>query len=70
VVPRRGHDRERTDQRAVSDGGTRPRAGAEAGPGEIVAIAGLPEITIGETIAELDDPRRLPVTTVDEPRLS
>src|SRR5262245_32053056 len=42
----------------------------EAGPGEIVAIGGLPEITIGETIADLDDPRPLPVTTVDEPSLA
>ncbi len=43
---------------------------AEAGPGEIVAIAGIPEITIGETIADPADPRPLPVTTVDEPSLS
>ncbi len=42
----------------------------EAGPGEIVAIAGLPEVTIGETIADPDDPRPLPVTVVDEPSLS
>src|SRR5690242_16190980 len=42
----------------------------EAGPGEIVAIAGLPDVTIGETIADPDDPRPLPVTTVDEPSLS
>jgi small GTP-binding protein domain len=42
----------------------------EAGPGEIVALAGLPEVTIGETIADADDPRPLPVTTVDEPSLS
>jgi GTP-binding protein len=42
----------------------------EAGPGEIVAIAGLPEITIGETIADLNDPRPLPVTVVDEPSLA
>ncbi len=42
----------------------------EAGAGEIVALAGLPEITIGETIADPDDPRPLPVTTVDEPSLS
>jgi GTP-binding protein len=42
----------------------------EAGPGEIVAIAGLPEVTIGETIADPDDPRPLPVSTVDEPSLS
>src|SRR3954447_3474052 len=42
----------------------------EAGPGEIVAIAGLPDVTIGETIAAPDDPRPLPVTQVDEPSLS
>jgi GTP-binding protein len=42
----------------------------EAGPGEIVALAGLPDVTIGETIADPDDPRALPVTTVDEPSLS
>jgi GTP-binding protein len=42
----------------------------EAGPGEIVALAGLPEVTIGETIADPEDPRPLPVTSVDEPSLS
>ncbi|HZR94221.1 MAG TPA: translational GTPase TypA [Gaiellaceae bacterium] len=42
----------------------------EAGPGEIVALAGLPEVTIGETIADPADPRPLPVTMVDEPSLS
>jgi GTP-binding protein len=42
----------------------------EAGPGEIVALAGLPEVTIGETIADPTDPRPLPVTAVDEPSLS
>ncbi len=43
---------------------------AEAGPGEIIAIAGIPEITIGETLADLDDPHPLPVTAIDEPSLS
>jgi len=42
----------------------------EAGPGDIVAIAGIPEITIGETLADPDDPRPLPVITIDEPSLS
>ena len=42
----------------------------EAGPGEIVALAGLPEVTIGETIADPENPRPLPVTAVDEPSLS
>jgi GTP-binding protein len=42
----------------------------EAGPGDIVAIAGIADITIGETIADPDDPLPLPVITVDEPSLS
>jgi GTP-binding protein len=41
-----------------------------AGPGDIIAIAGIPEITIGETLADLDDPRPLPLIMVDEPALS
>jgi GTP-binding protein len=43
---------------------------AEAGPGDIIAVAGLPDITIGETLADPDDPRPLPPLTVDEPSLS
>jgi GTP-binding protein TypA/BipA len=42
----------------------------QAGPGEIIAVAGLPEVTIGETLADPDDPRPLAVITVDEPSLS
>jgi GTP-binding protein len=42
----------------------------EAGPGEIIAVAGLAEVTIGETLADPDDPRPLPVITVDEPSIS
>jgi GTP-binding protein len=42
----------------------------EAGPGEIIAVAGLPEVTIGETLADPNDPQPLPVITVDEPSLS
>jgi GTP-binding protein len=42
----------------------------EAGPGEIVAVAGIPEIMIGETLADPDDPRPLPVLTIDEPSLA
>ncbi len=42
----------------------------EAGPGEIIAVAGMEEITIGETLADPSDPRPLPVITVDEPSLS
>jgi GTP-binding protein len=42
----------------------------EAGPGDICAVAGIAEITIGETLADPDDPRPLPVVRVDEPSLS
>src|SRR3954451_9934989 len=42
----------------------------QAGPGDIIAIAGIPEITIGETLADVDDPRPLPLITVDEPAIS
>jgi GTP-binding protein len=43
---------------------------AEAGPGEIIAVAGIAEVTIGETLADAEDPRPLSVITVDEPSLS
>jgi GTP-binding protein TypA/BipA len=41
-----------------------------AGPGDIIAVAGLPEITIGETLADPEHPVPLPVITVDEPSIS
>ncbi|MEP6853389.1 MAG: translational GTPase TypA [bacterium] len=41
-----------------------------AGPGDIIAIAGIPEITIGETLADPQDPHPLPVITIDEPSIS
>ena len=41
-----------------------------AGPGEIIAVAGIPEVTIGETLSDLEDPRPMPVIEVDEPSLS
>ncbi|MEX2646756.1 MAG: translational GTPase TypA [Gaiellaceae bacterium] len=43
---------------------------AEAGPGELIAVAGMPQVTIGETLADADDPRPLPVIGVDEPSLA
>ena len=43
---------------------------AEAGPGEIIAVAGLMEVTIGETLADPADPRPLPVSHFDEPSLA
>jgi GTP-binding protein len=42
----------------------------EAGPGDIAAIAGIPDIMIGDTLADLNDPRPLPLITVDEPAIS
>jgi GTP-binding protein len=42
----------------------------EAGPGELIAVAGMPQVTIGETLADPDDPRPLPVIGVDEPSLA
>ena len=44
--------------------------GRSAGPGEIIAIAGIPDIMIGETLADPADPRPLPLITVDEPAIS
>ncbi|HEY7024458.1 MAG TPA: translational GTPase TypA [Candidatus Limnocylindrales bacterium] len=41
----------------------------EAGPGEIVAVAGIPDVTIGDTITDPADPRPLPRLEVDEPTL-
>jgi GTP-binding protein TypA/BipA len=41
-----------------------------AGPGDIIAVAGIPEITIGDTLADIDNPVALPVITVDEPSIS
>ncbi len=43
---------------------------AEAGPGEIIAVAGIEKVTIGETLADPEDPRPLSAITVDEPALS
>jgi GTP-binding protein len=44
-------------------------AADDAGPGEIIAVAGLDDVTIGETLADPEDPRVLPVITVDQPAL-
>ena len=42
----------------------------KAGPGDIIAIAGISDITIGETLADLENPVPLPLITVDEPAIS
>ncbi len=42
----------------------------EAGPGELIGVSGIDEVTIGETLADADDPRPFPAITVDEPSLA
>ena len=43
---------------------------AKAGPGDIIAVAGIPDIMIGETLADAENPTPLPLITVDEPAIS
>jgi len=59
----------RVSELLVTDALERTEA-QEAGPGEIIAVAGLPDVTIGETLADPADPRPLPVIRVDEPSLA
>ena len=46
------------------------KPGDQAGPGDIVAVAGFPDITIGETLADAENPVALPLIHVDEPAIS
>lgn len=50
--------------------GLERKPGESAGPGDIVAVAGIPEITIGETLADAENPIALPLIHVDEPAIS
>ncbi|HEY0903101.1 MAG TPA: translational GTPase TypA, partial [Marmoricola sp.] len=50
--------------------GLERKPGTTAGPGDIVAIAGIPDITIGETLADPENPAALPLIHVDEPAIS
>ena len=50
--------------------GLERKSAEQAGPGDIIAVAGIPEIMIGETLADAEDPRPLPLITVDEPAIS
>src|SRR3954451_22616993 len=50
--------------------GLERKPGEQAGPGDICAVAGIPEITIGETLADPDNPVALPLIHVDEPAIS
>src|SRR3954468_11488871 len=50
--------------------GLERKPGEQAGPGDIVAVAGIPDITIGETLADPEHPEPLPLIDVDEPAIS
>jgi len=50
--------------------GLERKPGESAGPGDIVAVAGMPDITIGETLADPENPVALPLIHVDEPAIS
>ena len=50
--------------------GLERKPGESAGPGDIIAVAGIPEITIGETLADPENPVALPLIHVDEPAIS
>jgi GTP-binding protein len=62
-------ERVKVSEMYVTEGLERVLA-TEAGPGEIIAVAGLADVTIGETLADPDDPRPLPVPHIDDPSLS
>jgi GTP-binding protein len=62
-------ERVRISELLMTDGLERKPA-EQAGPGDIIAVAGIGDIMIGETLAEADDPVPLPLITVDEPAIS
>ena len=59
----------RISELLMTDALTRKPA-QEAGPGDICAVAGIPDIMIGETLADAENPVALPLITVDEPAIS
>ncbi|MCW6006657.1 translational GTPase TypA [Micromonospora sp. CPCC 205371] len=62
-------ERVRISELLMTDGLERKPA-ESAGPGDIMAVAGIPEIMIGDTLADADNPVPLPRITVDEPAIS
>jgi GTP-binding protein len=62
-------ERVRISELLMTDGLERKPA-EDAGPGDIIAVAGIGDIMIGETLADADDPRPLPLIKVDEPAIS
>jgi len=62
-------ERVRVSELLMTEGLER-RSAESAGPGDIIAVAGIPDIMIGDTLADPDDPRPLPRITVDEPAIA
>jgi GTP-binding protein len=62
-------ERVRISELLMTDGLDRKPA-EDAGPGDIIAVAGIPEIMIGDTLADAENPQPLPRITVDEPAIS
>ena len=62
-------DKVRISELLITEGLERKPA-EQAGPGDIMAVAGIPEIMIGETLADAENPIPLPLITVDEPAIS
>jgi len=69
VLDREGKQRQARVEKLFGFQGLKRIEIEEAGAGEIVAIAGIKEINIGETIADPANPEQLPVLTIDEPTL-
>jgi GTP-binding protein len=63
-------ERVRVNELYITEALDRVDAPAEGvGPGDIIAVAGIPEIMIGDTLADVDDPHPLPVITIDDPSI-
>jgi GTP-binding protein len=62
-------ERVRISELLITEGLERKPAD-EAGPGDIIAVAGIAEIMIGDTLSDADNPKPLPLITVDEPAIS
>jgi GTP-binding protein len=62
-------ERVRISELLMTDGLERKPA-EEAGPGDIIAVAGIPDIMIGDTLTDAENPIALPRITVDEPAIS
>jgi len=63
-------ERVRVNELYITEALDRVDAPAEGvGPGDIIAVAGIPEIMIGDTLADVDDPQPLPIITIDDPSI-